>query len=741
MRKFSFTVFLVFVFSQIIFSQTTLPTPPPPPVDDRSIEQVSTSLIQVDVSVTDKKGKIIRDLKAEDFEIYENDKKQKITNFLFISSLVDPPKNDLEDLEIAAPPAAKELKPRDIRRTIAIVVDDLSFSVESINYVKKTLRNFVSKQMQQGDLVAIIRASGGLGALQQFTADKNYLYESIDKIKFKRRGGKLSTFDPFSMASGGLKPNAATSTRTNERTYGTSDGDLDSFRDSVFATGTLGATKYIIEGMEKLPGRKSVMLMSDGFQLYARGESGLAESSRVTSVLKELTDAANQASVVIYTMDTRGLQTLGFMASDDLGSKPIDNYVADPSNPNIAITQDKTETIATGRRKEFSESQDGLSYLAKETGGIFIKDTNDLYGGIKKMLDDQSYYLIAYEPDENFDPDKSRFNKLDIKVNREDIDVRYRSGFFGTNNNDKATATIDLLNPNAELNNALISPFPVDAINIRLSSLFQGSKDNQLFINSFVHIDIEKLTFTDSGSDSKKAVFDMLAANFDENGVPTEQQNKTFTIDVKNDVYERMLKEGFIYYFTLPVKEAGAYQMRVAIRDKGSNKIGSANQIIGVPKLKNKDIALSGIALDNIPYRKWNEGVRSSRGRITTSENDVEEDLPTMTDSALRKFKRGTVLRYGLEVYNAGINKRKKNTELLFRTRVFHDNKVIYEGNDTYVDTQDLSKTEPKEIAGAINVGTEIGYGSYVLQIIVTEKIKKKDKQIATQFIQFEVTK
>ncbi len=727
MGRFNFTVFLFFIFSQIIFSQTPTPTP----TEDKNVEQVSTTIIQVDVSVTDKKGKIVRDLKAEDFEIYENDNKQKVTNFSFISSLVDPPKSELDDLEIAAPPAAKELKPSEIRRTIAIVVDDLSLSVESVNYIKKTLRSFVSKQMQQGDLVAIVRASGGLGALQQFTADKNYLYDSINKIKFKRRGGKLSTFDPFSMASGGLDSNE---TEANANT-----GDLDSFRESIFAAGTLGATKYIIEGMEKLPGRKSVMLMSDGFQIYARGNTGLIESTRVTNALQTLAEAANEASVVIYTMDTRGLQTLDFTAADDLGSRAIDTKSI--TNPSIAITQDKTEAITRGRRTEFFESQDGLNYLAKETGGIFIRNTNDLYGGIKKMLDDQSYYLLAYEPDdETFDPEKSRFNKLDIKVNREDVDVRYRSGFFGTSGNDKAMASINL-NPNTELNNALISPFPVNDIDIRLSSLFQGSKDNKLFINSFVHIDVSKLTFTDSGNGSKKAAFDMLAANFDDNGVPTDQQNKTFNIDVKNDVYERMLKEGFIYYFTLPVKESGAYQMRVAIRDKGSNKIGSANQIIGVPKLKNKDIALSGIALDNIPYKKWNEGVRSSRGRITTSENDTEEDLPTMTDSALRKFKRGTVLRYGLEVYNAGINKSKKNSNLLFRTRVFHDNKIIYEGNDTYVDTRDLSKTEPKEIAGAINVGTEIGYGSYVLQIIVTEKVNKKDKQIATQFIQFEVTK
>ncbi len=111
-----------------------------------------------------------------------------------------------------------------------------------------------------------------------------------------------------------------------------------------------------------------------------------------------------------------------------------------------------------------------------------------------------------------------------------------------------------------------------------------------------------------------------------------------------------------------------------------------------------------------------------------------------LTDSALRTFKRGTVLRYGLDVYNSRA-KNKKKSDLFFRTRIFHDNKVIYEGNDNFVDFQDVEKEGIKPISGAINIGTEISDGSYVLQIIVTEKIKKQNKQIATQFIQFEVTK
>ena len=731
MRKFIFVAILFFVFPQISFSQSPTPTPS----IDKDVVKISTTLIQVDVTVTDKKEKIVRDLTPEDFEIYENDQKQKISDFSFVSSVPDEEselESEIEKLEIEAPPPVKELKPNEIRRTIAIVVDDISLSAENVNFVKQSLKKFVAKQLRQGDLVAIILASAGLGTLQQFTANKSYLYASIEQIKWKRRGGKLSSFDPFSMASGALDPDE------NRANRDTSESDADDFRKSVFAAGTLGAIKYVIDGMEKLPGRKSIMVMSEGIQIFARGDSGFNESTRVSDVLKSVVDLANQSSVVIYTMDTRGLETLGFTAADDLGSRPIYNPT-DLENQTIAITQDKTEKLSADRRREFYDSQEGLSYLAKETGGIFIKNSNNLYGGIKKMLDDQSYYLIAYEPDaEKFDPEKNRFNKLDIKVNRKDVDVRYRSGFFGTSDDGNISKTT--LTPNARLNNALISPFPVNDVNIKLTALFQGNSKNKLFINSLVFIDISSLAFTESGPDRKKAVFDLLAASFDESGFPTDQQNKTFTLDIKNDIYERMLKEGFIYYFTLPIKKDGTYQMRVAILDKTTDKIGSTNQIIGIPKLKNKEIALSGIALDNMPFKIWNNEFNAGTAKVAATQTEIEENLPVLTDSAVRKFKRGTILRYGLEVYNPQ-TKKKRESDLNFRVRIFNDNKILYDGTEHSIEVGSISKKDSILISGALNLGGIFTGGDYVLQIIVTEKLNKKNKQVATQFVQFEVTK
>ena len=101
----------------------------------------------------------------------------------------------------------------------------------------------------------------------------------------------------------------------DQRTPEASAREFDDFRESFFATGTLGAINYVIRGMQELPGRKSVLLLSDGFKLFVQ-EGGFRTNSRILQRLYSLVDLANRASVVIYTMDARGLQFTGMTALD-----------------------------------------------------------------------------------------------------------------------------------------------------------------------------------------------------------------------------------------------------------------------------------------------------------------------------------------------------------------------------------------------------------------------------------------
>src|SRR4051812_46076344 len=137
--------------------------------NDEEVVRVTTNLVQVDAVVTDKSGKIVTDLKPSEFEITEDGKPQTITNFSFIAlengtapaaikSNVPVDKN--------APPVPPAPLNRDaIRRTFAFVVDDLGLSFQSTYYVRRSLKKFIDEQVQPGDLVAIVRTAGGVGAL------------------------------------------------------------------------------------------------------------------------------------------------------------------------------------------------------------------------------------------------------------------------------------------------------------------------------------------------------------------------------------------------------------------------------------------------------------------------------------------------------------------------------------------------------------------------------------------------
>jgi len=699
-----------------VFSQDPKPNPSPTPPDESDVVKISTNLIQIDVSVTDSKGKVITDLKPEEMEIFENGQKQKITNFSFISTvktITENSKAAADKNAVPVPPVA--LRPEQVRRTFALVVDDLSLSFESAMQTRKALRKFVDEQMRDGDLVAIIRTGAGIGALQQFTSDKRVLYAAIEKIKWNPEGGGgVSAFAPIEAApdtSLQVDPSA-----TPDDTQPTSTGTgqtLDDFRSTVFATGTLGALKYIVTGMSQLPGRKSVILFSDGFKLFETDENGIQESGPVMDFLQQLIDLANRSSVVFYTVDARGLQYTGFTAVDSITD----------------TSPDAMNTASQARSDQLTDTQEGLSYLADETGGFAVKNNNDLSSGVRKILDDQSYYLVAYEPDTyTFDPGKRKFNKLEVRVSRKGARVRYRSGFF--NVTDKPSEkTSPETSPQAQIETALVSPFAVSGIDLRLNALFGSEKKRGSFVRSLLHIKASDLKFTDEKDGRKKAVFDVLAMSFGDNGKIVDQLAKTYSIVLKPDVYKVVITNGFTYHFDFPVKNPGAYQYRVAIRDAQGGKVGSASQFIEVPNLKKNLLTLSGIVLEDLSAEQL---------RNTSSPTATRVRTDPMSDTALRRVKAGTVLRYAFEIYNAKLD-QSKQPELKTRVRIFHDGKVILDGRERPLDLRRQADMQYLKAFGEVNIGDKLLPGDYILQVIVTDPLAGTKQQIATQFVQFEV--
>jgi len=727
-------------------------TPSSPPVQEPAVQgeddvvRITANLVQVDAVVTDKKGAQITDLSEQDFEVLEDGRPQKISNLSYVTSAPVSTRSAIEaapkaknevDQPTPAPPV--QLRPEQVRRTIALVVDDLGLSFESTVHVRQALKKFVDEQLQPGDLAAIIRTSAGTGALQQFTADKRQLYAVIERVRWYPFGrGKVSTFDPIDLDPlARLSARAAASVPSPIPAFGSTGGnDLEQFRQDVFSVGTLGALRFVVQGMRKLPGRKSVVMVSDGISIFNRvrsetsgGENGSSADARrnrdpqvngVLELLRRITDFANRASVVIYTMDARGLQTLGFTAADDTNDQSVQQI----------------EGRLTDRHTEFFNSQDGLNYLAQQTGGFFIHDNNDLAVGIGKVLDDQrGYYLLAYRPDDStFDASGHRtFHHLTIKVKRPGLKVRARTGFFGiTDEEIRATPHTDEQN----LLEALVSPFSSPDIHLRLTSLFGSESQKGTVMRALMHIEGADLSFTDAPDGWHQLSFEVLAVTFTDVGAVADKYRRAETMRVREDAYRQAMKNGLVYTLSVPIKKAGAYQLRVAVRDAVSKRIGSASEFVEVPDLKKGRLALSGIVLAGLDPKSI---ASSQASTVASGPGSATQAIDPQAGPAVRRLRAGMLLTFAYLIYNAKLDNQTHQPRLQTQIRLFRDDKLIYTGKVLPLDAKGQTDLTKLATAGTVQVGSSEGPGAYFLEVSVTDLLADSKYNTSINWIDFEL--
>lgn len=722
MRK---TFSISFVFASVLLSvfaiaQTPGPVPQQPapqkiePADDDTVVRITTNLIQVDAVVTDKKGNPVTNLSPEDFEILVNGKPQKITNFSLVtteSPSVARPAAVTKTKDKNAPPVppvpTAPLHPGETKRAIALVVDDLTLGFCNVVYVKKALKKFVDVQMQPGDLVAIVRVGSSLGALQQFTSNKQQLYAAIESIKYNFSAGRIINSDV-----------------------------LEGLQEDVRANASLAAVNYVVKGMRGLPGRKAVLFLSEGFQLF--DDNDPSASTRVRETVERIVDSSNRAGVVVYTMDARGVVPIGLEAASDLCSNfsamgsPSSSAMSSAS-PRMTDLIPKTmsgpqiQAALGNRSKLLLNTQDGLRYLAEKSGGFAVYNTNDLGGGIKKVLDDQnSYYLIGFQPDSSIlDSNKSRFNHLTIKVKGQGLKVRYRSGFFGLKDDEvRAIAST----PQQQIMKSLTSPFTSDAISLRLTPVFGHDTKAGSFVRSLVHISAKDLTFTDKPDRLHEAVVNVVAYMFGDNGIVVNSVGETHTITLTDSLYQRALTSGLVYSLTVAVKRAGAYQLRVAVRDDRSSKVGSASQFITIPDIQKGRLALSGIALSS----------SSLQPASTTRSDSAGETSSALTQAALRRFRAGHILQFAYAIHNATIEKLTGQPQLTTQVKLYRDGKEIFAGKETPYDAKEQIDLQRVIVEGSLQLGG-LEEGDFVLQIIVRDLLGKEKYRIASGWVDFEI--
>jgi hypothetical protein len=242
-----------------------------------------------------------------------------------------------------------------------------------------------------------------------------------------------------------------------------------------------------------------------------------------------------------------------------------------------------------------------------------------------------------------------------------------------------------------------------------------------------LHIDVGALTFTDDDKGMKQAVIDVGAVTFKDAAQVVDQTWKNYVLSIPLKNFENIKKNGLVYTIILPVKQAGAYQLRTVVLDTNSGQLGSANQFIEVPDVSKGHLAISGI---------------TTQGRIFAreSQNQASQDDDLQNSPALRRIHSGSMMDYGFWIYNAQLDKTTNLPSLEVQTLLLKDGKVVYTGKNNPVEI-DAAQSLKKIMAGGSLNFINFEPGEYVLQVIVTDKLAKTKNNRATQWIDFEIVK
>jgi VWFA-related protein len=709
------TVILLIIYSLLISPPLILAQQPnqpqknekPPELVQKApdnVVRISTQLVQIDAVVTDNKGTHIDDLNDSDFELTVDGKRQSLTYFSLVKipepTRVDPAKSTNTAAPLPTLPV-KTIARENINRTIAFVVDDLGLSFESTHFARRALKKFLDEQMEEGDLVGFIRTGRGAGSLQQFTNDKRVLYAALEKM----------TWNPFSRD---MLPNFTEPRDNQSEEEKTAYERFEEFRETVFSSGTLGALNFVVRSLRQLPGRKIAILLSDGFPLFGRRDG----DTRILEQVRRLTDLANRSSVVIYSIDAKGLQTLMPTAADDMRGM---------SGPRFA------EQMARVRQRNF-ETQEGLSFLAQETGGFAVFNNNDINYGIQRALRDaRSYYLLGFDPeDEKFD---RKYHSIKVKVKRQGARVRTRAGFLGLNDRPVSQEIVEQVggeeSRNRQVLSALFSPFGARDLSMQMTSFFFNAEKDGSFVRSVYNIDPTKLTFKDDTENPghRTVTFDIVSFTFNESGLVVDSHGKTFKLSkIDEEKYRLMLKKGLLYSDDFAIKKAGAYQFRTVLRDFETGRLGSASQFIQVPDLTKKRLALSGMVLN---------GSHKEENPSQPPPQQPAESEEVNTSLAVRRFPSHGGIDYAAVIYNATIDRKTIKPQLTMLIEVYHEGKKIYRSPAREVETENgVNQRYPCQ--GQIKL-TGLPLGDYMLHLIVNDALANKKYASAEQWMDFSV--
>lgn len=663
---------------------------------DQGEIKLRTELVQIDLLVTDRNGKPVAGLKREDFQLYDNNKLQQISNFSYEETKV----RQVGEITAEARSLPRAITSGELKRVIAFVVDTLHIKFENIYRTRKMLDDFVDNKMQPGDLVLILPTGGGSGVLQQFTSDRRLLHRAIDRLRpfffsndttpyrsFARLGAPSGPRVPAGGARGGFSmPSPG---------LGGAGGSPDPLEEADVRA-TLSALDETIKSMSKLPGRKVSVFVSEGLRI---------DSTQTTSDLNQTTALAARAHVVFYTIDPRGLESLTLSASDEIESADGDFATA-------------VTTAAENKRSDFFESQDSLRAIAADTGGKFFGNNNDIKRGLDAMLEQNSaYYMLGFYPEAGkWD---GKYHKVRVVVrDRPDLTVSFRKGYLAKS----PPAENAGLDPKiAEVIEAISSPLVRRDIDLRLTPLYIDNAQREAVVTILLHIDTSKLTFVQSEGRYRNKL-EEIGFVLDANGKTVDKFSNNIESNLKPETYESALKRGFVATRAMSLKP-GTYQIRLFVREAGSGLIGTANDFIDIPNMKADRLSASSLFLS---------GRALQEGRVVNTAG--EGGTPSQ-----RRFARNGEFSYSLVIYGAKVDDKSKQPQSELRTRVLMGGKVMYAGAWRPVTAGEGSAPPARVVTGGVIKLVGLAPEDYTLEVTVRDKLRKKGESVIRREMDFSV--
>jgi VWFA-related protein len=604
---------------------------------DDEVVRVKSNLVNIDVLVKDKKGKYLADLKAEDFTIFENGVQQKLEFF-------DAPLAGSANRTVTAAGTRTETSepPGVTRNYVTLVLDSQTTDITNLKEVREGTIKYVREQITDGDVVAILSVTNGLQLLQPFTHDKAKLIAALENIGVRSTSKNFEQRDlaeNIDSLRGELKQANETPTTAITSPAGGSNAARIMIMRTVLAQfikmrtalsiqqsrPILAALAAICEGLRPIPGKKTLVLFSQGFVTPA------VLDWQVQSMI----DIANRANVAIYIIDSAGLRASAPNTTALGTNSPLSGISAAQSQEQRIRAVGGETVFDTSRQEGLGREYDILYRISGDTGGRFLKGNNDIGQGLERINQEiQSRYTLAYRStNQNFD---GSFRKVKIEVRRPDTQIMSRSGYYAI-----PPEEIVLLSPADKKlfeNFATLVSNPGLPVSVSLSHF--RSHDGLYTVPLAIELAPEAVQFERKG-DKRSMQLEVLGILKAADKMLT-RLGGNFDVTLTDSDYQSIVSNNIYYRQDLQLTP-GEYTIDLIVKDRQSGKISARREQVMLPDMAT-EFATTGLVLSRY--------VEAANPKA--SEPDVFTIRKTsIRPSAARQFRASDNLVMFMGVYNA----------------------------------------------------------------------------------------